>query len=227
MSLLVGCTQISQIIKPTPNVVVIVVDTLRADRLSSYGHNRPTTPNIDRWAKQGVLFERAYAHSGWTLPSTVSMLTGLYPHEHRVGRSPSNPSEFGSLPKERVTLAEIFQEAEYQTMAVVNNTFLAPDFGLSQGFETFDYRGADNQDIRSSEDSCTLALEWWNKTEGAKMMFWHVMEPHFDLLPPESARGHFVKDPTVDVPFDFEQATAITKQRPEDRDPKQIEDLMH
>ena len=56
----------------------------------------------------GMVFERAYAHSGWTLPSTVSMMTGLYPHEHRVGRAPDAPSEFGSLPKERVTMAEVF-----------------------------------------------------------------------------------------------------------------------
>ena len=156
IGLFTGCSQISEMINPKPNVVVIVVDTLRADRVGVYGHNRPTTPNIDRWAAQGIVFERAYAHSGWTLPSTVSMLTGLYPHEHRVGRSPTNPTEFGSLPEDRVTMAELFQKADYQTMAVVNNTFLAPDFGLSQGFESFDYRGADNQDIRTSVANSTI-----------------------------------------------------------------------
>ena len=88
-------------------------------------------------------------------------------------------------------------------MAVVNNTFLAPDFGLAQGFDAFDYRGADNQDIRSAKESTDVALDWWSKTEGAKFLFWHVMEPHMDLLPPEETRGVFVQDPSVDVPFGF------------------------
>ena len=221
-----ACTKMSEMLNPTPNVVVIVVDTLRADRVGSYGHTRPTTPNIDRWAEEGVLFEKAYAHSGWTLPSTVSMITGLYPHEHRVGRSPKKSTEFGSLPKEQITLAEVFQNAQYQTMAVVNNTFLAPDFGLSQGFNEYDYRGADNQDIRTSKESCDVALTWWTKTEGPKMMFWHVMEPHLDLIPPESSRGRFVKDPTVDVPFGFEQASIITKTPPKERDQQKIMDVL-
>ncbi len=224
-----GCTTLQEmvgIVEPPTNVVFIMVDTLRPDRLGIYGHDNATSPNLDRYAQSGRVFERAYAHSGWTLPSTVSMMTGLYPHEHRVGRAPDSPSEFGSLPEERTTLAEVFQQQGYSTMAVVNNTFLAPDFGLAQGFETFDYRGADNQDIRSAQESTDVALNWWQDTEGPKFMFWHVMEPHMDLLPPESARGAFVATPTVDVPFDFKQGAAITKQSASDRDPQQIADVL-
>lgn len=221
-----GCGWVQTMLYPKPNVVVIMVDTLRADRLSPYGHTSDTTPNLSRYAAEGAVFERAYAHSGWTLPSTVSMLTGLYPHEHRVGRAPDSPSEFGSLPDERDTLAEIFQRAEYSTMAVVNNTFLAPDFGLDQGFDEFDYRGADNQDIRSARESAVTALDWWEKAEEPKMLFWHVMEPHMDLLPPDGARGHFIQSPSVDVPFDFKQGYSITKQLPKDRDPQQIQDVL-
>ena len=209
-----------------PNVVFIMVDTLRPDRLGVYGHTNPTSPNLDRYAATGMVFERAYAHSGWTLPSTVSMMTGLYPHEHRVGRAPDSPSEFGSLPVERTTMAEVFQEAQYQTMAVVNNTFLAPDFGLAQGFDTFDYRGADNQDIRSAKDSTDVALDWWRQTEGPKFLFWHVMEPHMDLLPPEDTRGTFVSNPSVEVPFDVKQGAEITGQSPTERDVQQISDVL-
>lgn len=222
----VGCTKLQERFFAPPNVVFIMVDTLRPDRLGVYGHTNPTSPNLDRYASTGMVFERAYAHSGWTLPSTVSMMTGLYPHEHRVGRAPDSPSEFGSLPKERTTMAEVFQEAQYQTMAVVNNTFLAPDFGLAQGFETFDYRGADNQDIRSAKVSTDVALEWWTKTEGPKFLFWHVMEPHMDLLPPEGARGTFVSNPSVDVPFDVKQGAEITGQTPSERDVQQILDVL-
>jgi arylsulfatase A-like enzyme len=153
-------------------------------------------------------------------------MTGLYPHEHRVGRAPDSPSEFGSLPVERTTIAEVFQNAQYQTMAVVNNTFLAPDFGLAQGFDTFDYRGADNQDIRSAEDSTDVALDWWSQTEGPKFLFWHVMEPHMDLLPPEETRGTFVSNPSVKIPFDVKQGAEITGQSPAERDVQQISDVL-
>ena len=119
-----GCNAVQDWMGPKPNVVFIMVDTLRPDRLGIYGHDKETSPNLDTYAAEGMVFERAYAHSGWTLPSTVSMMTGLYPHEHRVGRAPDAPSEFGSLPNTRTTMAEVFTSAGYRTMAVVNNTFL-------------------------------------------------------------------------------------------------------
>ena len=222
--LLQGCDTVQDWLRPTPNVVFIMVDTLRPDRLGIYGHEKETSPNLDAYAAKGMVFERAYAHSGWTLPSTVSMMTGLYPHEHRVGRAPDSPSEFGSLPKERMTMAEVFTTAGYGTMAVVNNTFLAPDFGLAQGFETFDYRGADNQDIRSAKESTDVALDWWGSTEGPKFLFWHVMEPHMDLLPPKETRGTFVSNPSVKVPFGFNQAAKITEAGA-DRDTNQVADV--
>ena len=219
-----GCNAVQDWMRPKPNVVFIMVDTLRPDRLGIYGHDKETSPNLDTYAAQGMVFERAYAHSGWTLPSTISMMTGLYPHEHRVGRAPDAPSEFGSLPNTRTTMAEVFTSADYRTMAVVNNTFLAPDFGLAQGFENFDYRGADNQDIRSAKESADVALDWWSKTEGAKFLFWHVMEPHMDLLPPKETRGTFVADPSVDVPFGFSHAAKITDAGG-DRDPQNVLDV--
>ena len=219
-----GCDAVQDLMRPKPNVVFIMVDTLRPDRLGIYGHDKDTSPSLDAFAANGMVFERAYAHSGWTLPSTVSMMTGLYPHEHRVGRAPDAPSEFGSLPEERVTMAEVFTSAGYRTMAVVNNTFLAPDFGLAQGFETFDYRGADNQDIRSAKESADVALDWWSKTEGSKFLFWHVMEPHMDLLPPKETRGIFVKEPSVDVPFGFSHAAKITDAG-SDRDVQKVSDV--
>ncbi len=219
-----GCDAVQDLMRSKPNVVFIMVDTLRPDRLGIYGHDKATSPSLDAYAAAGMVFERAYAHSGWTLPSTVSMMTGLYPHEHRVGRAPDAPSEFGSLPKERTTMAEVFSASGYRTMAVVNNTFLAPDFGLSQGFENFDYRGADNQDIRSAKESADTVLDWWSNTEGAKFLFWHVMEPHMDLLPPKETRGTFVKEPSVDVPFGFSHAAKITEAGG-DREAQQVSDV--
>ena len=117
-----------------PDIVLVVIDPLRADHLSCYGHDRPTSPNIDAIASSGLLFERAYAHSGWTLASFTSLFTGLLPHQHRVGRAPGDASQFGRLAPEVVTLAEAVGAAGYATAAVMNNTFLAPEFGLNQGF---------------------------------------------------------------------------------------------
>ena len=131
-----------------PDIVLVIVDTLRSDHLGCYGYERNTTPNIDAVASEGLQFMRAYAQASWTLPSFVSLWTGLYPHEHRVGRAPDVLDVFGALPPERVTLAEQLQAAGYATGAVINNTFLAPEFGVHQGFGDYMYRGADNTDFR-------------------------------------------------------------------------------
>src|SRR5580704_7462888 len=74
-----------------PNVLVIVVDTLRADHLSSYGYARPTSPNLDRLVRQGILFENAISTTSWSLPSHVSLLTGRYQFEHGIGSVQPEP----------------------------------------------------------------------------------------------------------------------------------------
>ena len=132
-----------------PDIILIVIDTLRADRLGIYGHDRPTSPNIDALARNGTWFRRAYAQSGWTLASMTSLLTGQLPHQHRVCRDAVQTDRFGSLPEPETTLAESLTSAGYRCGAVVNNTFLAPGFGLNQGFDWYDYQGATNEQIRS------------------------------------------------------------------------------
>jgi len=72
----------------SPNILLIVVDTLRADHLASYGYKRETSPNLDRLAEQGVVFESAFATSSWTLPAHASLVTGRYPHEHGAEDEP-------------------------------------------------------------------------------------------------------------------------------------------
>lgn len=211
-----SCTASNSWLQEDTSVVFIFVDTLRADHVSLYGAKNPTTPNLERYAKQGAYFSRAYSHSGWTLPSAVSMFTGVYPHEHKVGRSPFSGEEFGSLPTATTTMAEIFSSKGYKTAAVVNNTFLAPDFGLAQGFDSYMYTGADNQDIRSAKENTDVALDWWDKQTGAKFLLVHYMNPHMDLSPPVSSLGRFGdaqkrKECGVEVPFDAEQAFAITE----------------
>ena len=116
----------------TPNIVFITLDTVRADHLSSYGYSRPTTPNIDRFAHTGVLFENAIAPSSWTLTSHASMFTGLLPQQHGA-------ESFVPMASGPHTLAEILRLQEYRTAGVIGNpTYLERGWDVAQGFETYD-----------------------------------------------------------------------------------------
>jgi arylsulfatase A-like enzyme len=113
------------------NLVLIVLDTVRADRFGLYGHSRPTTPAIDAWAKQGMTFDLAYSAAPWTLPSHLTMFTGLWPHEHgaRVDRPYS-----GAAP----TLAEALHARGHATAGFVANTRMCNSlYGVGRGFATY------------------------------------------------------------------------------------------
>jgi arylsulfatase A-like enzyme len=124
-----------------PNVLVIVVDTLRADHVSSYGYARATTPNIDRIARQGVLFENAISPSSWSLPSHVSLLTGRYQFEHGVGNVQPEPwlGWDGKRLGGYTTLGEALQQKGYRTGAFsANRTYFSRDLGFGRGFIHFE-----------------------------------------------------------------------------------------
>ncbi len=115
----------------SPNIVFIVLDTVRADHLSSYGYSRPTTPNIDRLARHGVLFENAIAPTSWTLASHASMFTGLLPHQH--GADWANP-----LPPGPRTLADVLRSWGYATAGFAANfDYCQKGWGIGRGFNTY------------------------------------------------------------------------------------------
>jgi arylsulfatase A-like enzyme len=119
----------------TPSILVIVIDTLRADHLSIYGYQRLTSPNIARLAKEGVIFETAISTAPWTLPSHASMLTGRFPHEHGVERS--NPRNLIDSPYP--TLAEALRNRGYRTAAFSANTlWFTREQGFGRGFTHFE-----------------------------------------------------------------------------------------
>jgi arylsulfatase A-like enzyme len=137
-----------------PNVVLVVVDTLRRDHVGAYGYGRPTSPRIDRLASEGTIYERAFSTAPWTLPAHASLFTGLYTSTHQT--------DFGSirLAEDKRTLAEILHEHGYRTAGFSANPWLNPTGGLEQGFERLDYVG-----VRTVTGSLflNLAAERWGR----------------------------------------------------------------
>lgn len=114
-----------------PDVLVVLLDALRADHCSAYGYGRETTPFLDRLATEGVLFERAYSVSSWTKPVVATLFSGLYPARH------SNHAINAVLPPELVTLPEAFAAGGFRTAVFAENNFVSPLFGYDQGVDHF------------------------------------------------------------------------------------------
>lgn len=178
-----------------PDIVLVVIDTLRAQHTSLHGYERPTTPHLEALAARGTWCSHAYAQSPWTLASFVSMFTGLDPHVHRVGRDDLDATRFGRLSASTPTLAGTLHEAGYATAAFLNNTFLAPEFGLQSGFDTYDYQGSTNFSHRSAPDTVDAGVAWLSEQDGPAFMVLHFMEPHLDYSPPDDIKGTFAKGP--------------------------------
>jgi arylsulfatase A-like enzyme len=192
-------------------VIVVVVDTLRADRLGAYGSTRPTSPALDAWAEEALVFDHAFATSSWTLPSFASILTGHLPSRHGAGAlAPTGPGDaksrssakrptaagggrsFTVLDPSLETLPEILSRQGYATAAIVNNSFLHPDFGLARGFRDYDHLPATNTTLRRADVVVDRSLAWLD-AHSAQPFFLlvHFFDPHMDYDPPPDARGRF------------------------------------
>ncbi len=179
------------------NVVLISIDTCRADHLSAYGFNRNTTPRIDAVARDGVLFQEALTPVPLTSPAHSSMFTGTYPPTHGV-----RLNNGVRLSDSNVTLAEILREAGFQTAAFVGGFPLDPQFGLNQGFDTYDAEftkvseSASTHSERSAEEVSRPALLWLDEHKDKPFfLFLHYFDPHLPYEPPEPFRSSFVDDP--------------------------------
>jgi len=171
------------------NVVLISMDTLRADHLHCYGYPRKTSPALDRLAEEGTLFERAYAQAYWTLPSHISLFTSLYPDTHRV---PSGTNQ--RLDRQIPTLASLLKKEGYRTEGfAVNGYFMSPKYGLDTGFDHYSLRF---QDCRGYN---RRVARWLEDTGGQKFfLFMHLFDPHSDrrMLPydgPEAYLNRFAR----------------------------------
>lgn len=169
------------------NVVLISIDTCRADHLSCYGYKRQTTPHIDAVARDGVMFTGAMSPVPLTTPAHCSMLTGTYPPTHGV-----RINDGTRLAESRVTLAEIMHNAGYQTAAFVGAFPLDSKLGLNKGFDTYDCDFARKSDMsapageRSAQEVSRPAMDWLDR-HGKKpfLLFLHYFDPHLPYSPPE------------------------------------------
>ena len=163
----------------TTNVLLVVVDTLGAKHLGSYGgdaHWRPAaSPRLDQLARESVRFERAYSSAPWTQPSVASLMTSRMPSRHRV------QNLLDSLPEDERTLAEALSEGGYATHAVISHHLINQEFGFQQGFtETFDTDGVRGHDGITSEIVTDRAMEVLDGAgEDPFFLFVHYFDPHF------------------------------------------------
>ena len=185
--------------KPAPNVVLITIDTLRADHLGCYGYKQIKTPNIDGLAADGVRFERAFAVVPVTLPSHSSMLTGTYPMLSGMHDFSGN-----KLSPLQHTLASVLKQAGYQTGAVIGAAVLDSRFGLNQGFDFyydhFEFSRLDEANLDEMERPgnvvADVALNWLAKNPQKKFFLWmHLYDPHFPYHPPEPYSRDYATQP--------------------------------
>lgn len=174
--LLTGCEG-GDAVKPT-NLILVSIDTLRADHLGCYGYAKPTSPAIDAFSAKGVLFNNVSATSPWTLPSHSSLLTGLYPRHNNIIANPNNPVP--SLPPNSITLAAILKKQGLQTAAFVNSTLINKNRGFDQGFCDFKYFQEDESQIFPSY-VIDEGIKWLSK-HGEKpfFLFLHSYDVHSD-----------------------------------------------
>jgi len=173
------------------NLLLVTIDTLRADRLGCYGSKRGLTPVLDRLASQGICFERALAHVPLTLPSHTSILTGHYPSTHSV-----HDNGTFRVPPSQETLSTVLKAAGYRTAAFVGAFVLDARFGLNRGFDLYDdYYGEKRphhfQLVERRAEAVTASAErWLGDVPGSPWFAWlHLWDPHTPYLAPDQAPG--------------------------------------
>lgn len=180
------------------NLILLTLDTTRADRLHCYGGPDQGSPNFDRLAADGLLFERARATAPITLVAHTSILTGLYPFQHAVRNNGTYV-----VPPATQTLAELLKAKGYDTGAIAGAFPVDHRFGLDQGFDHYDdafpassLRRESDTAQRPAGDVTRLSLEWIDGRAGKPFFLWaHYFDPHFPYEPPEPYRSRFPSDP--------------------------------
>jgi len=188
------------------NVLLIGVDTLRADHLSAFGYERPTTPHLEELAAESILFPQTRAQAPWTLPSFASILTSTYPSRHGAGRG--GHDEWTPIDPTTTSLAEVLARVGYETFGLVANHLISSRYGLDQGFEAF--RSSWSMESAEGDASSVAAFVDAHRTT-PWLAFWHIMDPHLPYVTEADFRerftdaeydGRFAGGRTPYVPFE-------------------------
>ncbi len=179
-----------------PNVVVILVDTLRASYLGAYGHEPETAPFLRRIARDAAVFDKAYSTSSWTAPSTASVFTSLYPHQHGVVQGfyahkdlmlaanmrgdTATTIPLNGMSKDLTTLTEVLKQKGYATYGIAANRNVEEELGFKQGFDKFF-----QENDRLAADMYEMVRAWKRDMEKAKpyFLYLHLMDPHMPYHP--------------------------------------------
>jgi choline-sulfatase len=176
-----------------PSILLISIDTTRADRLGCYGHAGGATPNLDRWAAAGVVFENAVTTAPITLPAHTSLLTGLLPRRHGV-----RDNGIYRVPENVPTLASTLRQAGYATAAVVGSAILDRQYGLARGFESYD-DGVGQGGLAIAERNAAAvtdaAIAAARAVHKPYLLFVHYFDPHAAYAPPAPFSDRFRDDP--------------------------------
>lgn len=215
----VGESQAGRGSREPASLVLVVIDTLRADHLGAYGYSRDVSTMLDARTDSAVVFEHVLAPSPWTLPSMASMLTGRYPVRHGAGLRARSKAEsragyptqprptrhlgtFARLHEDVPVLAEVLSEAGYSTAATVTNHFLDPVFGMDRGFETYD-APVDTLAGRNADWVVDQALALLDGLPRPYFLLVHLFDPHVPYGAPEPFAGRYTGayEGRLELPF--------------------------
>ncbi len=179
-----------------PHVVLITLDTLRADHLGCYGYFRETSPNLDALAARSLFFERCYSPVSSTLPSHVTMLSGTYPLEHGVDHI-FRKGEIMRWPDALISYAEVLQDNGYQTAAFIGAAPLRSATGIDRGFDIYNEPSVK---MRRAEETNLQVFEWLDSVsdETPRFLWVHYFDPHGPHDAPENFDHLFQHDERVD-----------------------------
>lgn len=179
LALLAGAAGAAE--KRPPNVIILMVDTLRADHLGSYGFPGKISPAMDRFAKQGVLFERCATPAPWTKPAVTSLFTSLHTETHQNFHARMEGKEIKHvevLPPDVVTMAELFKKRGYRTAGLIANPWIRPESGLAQGFDTYTFF----QRMEAMDRATAWIVKYATASAKPLFLYIHVIDVHGHYL---------------------------------------------